>query len=189
MTRTFTRILVPTDFSAPSKAALALAKRMATTSGASLHLIHVLQDPFAAAAYTTDVYTPLPEGIRESLLEGAEALLEAQLTPDERASFRSTELVVFGTPARDIVDHAAAHDIDLIVMGTHGRGAVQHLLVGSVAERVVRTAACPVLTVRDTGKVRYQAGQSHRTTDSAHHAKEFITQGTGGPPWTLAHRI
>jgi nucleotide-binding universal stress UspA family protein len=60
MTRNFTRILVPTDFSAPSNAALALAKRMATTSGASLHLIHVLEDPFAAAAYAAEVYAPPP---------------------------------------------------------------------------------------------------------------------------------
>ena len=118
MTRNFTRILVPTDFSAPSNAALALAKRMATTSGASLHLIHVLEDPFAAAAHAAEVNLSPPAGLRESWLEGAKALLEAQLTPDERASLRSTQLVVFGAPAREIVDQAAANDIDLIVMGT-----------------------------------------------------------------------
>ena len=93
---------------------------------------------------------PLGSGSRGS--RGHRVLLEAQLTPDERASLRSTQLVVFGAPARDIVNHAAANDIDLIVMGTHGRGSIQHLLMGSVAERVVRTAPCPVLTVRDTGK-------------------------------------
>ena len=87
MTSNFTRILVPTDFSAPSNAALALAKRMATTSGASLHLIHVLEDPFAAAAYATDVYAPPPAEIRESWLNGAKALLDTQLTPDEQAPF------------------------------------------------------------------------------------------------------
>ena len=163
MTGNFTRILVPTDFSAASNAALALAKRTARTSGASLHLLHVLEDPFAAAAYAADVYAPLPAGIRESWLEGAKALLEAQLTPDERASLRGTQSVVFGTPAREIVDHAAANDIDLIVMGTHGRGGVQHLLVGSVAERVVRAAPCPVLTVRDTGKVRCEVGEATGT--------------------------
>ena len=162
MTRNFTRILVPTDFSAPSNAALALAKQMATTSGASLHLIHVLEDPFTAA-YATEVYAPPSAGIKEAWLEGAKALLDAQLTPDERASFRSTQRVVFGTPARDIVDQAAANDIDLIVMGTHGRGGVQHLLMGSVAERVVRTAPCPVLTMRDTGKVRCEIGEATAT--------------------------
>ena len=129
MNRNFTRILVPTDFSAPSNAALALAKRMATMSGASLHLIHVLEDPFAAVAYATDVYAPPPAGIRESWLKGAQGLLDTQLTPDEQLFFRSTQVVVLGTPARDIVHHAAANDIDLIVMGTHGRGGVHHLLM------------------------------------------------------------
>jgi nucleotide-binding universal stress UspA family protein len=61
---------------------------------------------------------------------------------------------MFGTPARTIVEHAKASGIDLIVMGTHGRGGVEHLLMGSVAERVVRSAVCPVLTVRDNGAVR-----------------------------------
>jgi universal stress protein A len=163
LTRSFTRILVPTDFSAASNAALALAKRIAATSGASLHLLHVLEDPFAAAAYAAEVYAPPPAGLRESWLERAKALLDAELTPDERANFRSTQLVVFGTPARNIVDDAAANGIDLIVMGTHGRGGVQHLLMGSVAERVVRTAPCPVLTVRDTGKVRYDAAEADAT--------------------------
>ena len=106
---------------------------------------------------------PPPAGIRESWLEGAKALLEAQLTPDERAFLQSTQLVMFGTPAREIVNHAAANDIDLIVMGTHGRGGVHHLLMGSVAERVVRAAPCPVLTVRDTGKVRCEAREATAT--------------------------
>jgi len=162
MTGNFTRILVPTDFSAPSNAALALAKRMARTSGASLHLIHVLDDPFAAA-YVAEVYAPPPAGITESWLKGAQALLDGQLTPDEQVLFRSTQEVMFGTPARDIVNHAAANDIDLIVMGTHGRGGVHHLLMGSVAERVVRAAPCPVLTVRDSGKVRCEAREATAT--------------------------
>jgi len=154
MTRNFTRILVPTDFSAPSHAALALATRMAAASGASLHLLHVLEDPFTAAAYATDFYAAPPAGITESWLKGAQSLLDTQLTPDEQAFFRSTQVVMFGTPSRDIVNYAAANDIDLIVMGTRGRGGVHHLLMGSVAERVVRAAPCPVLTVRETGKVR-----------------------------------
>ena len=163
MTGNFTRILVPTDFSAASNAALALAKRMATTSGASLHLIHVLEDPFAAAPYATDIYAPPPAGITQSWLKGAQGLLDTQLTPDEQLSFRSTQVVMFGTPSRDIVNHAAANDIDLIVMGTHGRGGVHHLLMGSGAERVVRAAPCPVLTVRDTGKVRCEAREATAT--------------------------
>jgi nucleotide-binding universal stress UspA family protein len=153
MTRNFTRILVPTDFSAPSHAALTLAKRMAATSGASLHLLHVLEDSMTTAAATLGVYAPMAE-LREKWLEGARSLLSTQLTPEEQASFRSTGVVIFGTPARTIVEHAKTNGIDLIVMGTHGRGAVEHMLMGSVAERVVRAATCPVLTVRDNGTVR-----------------------------------
>ena len=153
MTRTFTRILVPTDFSAPSNVALTLAKKMAVMSGASLHLLHVLDDSMTTAAATVGVYAPTAE-LREKWLEGAQTLLSTRLTPEEQASFRSTEAVVFGTPARTIVEHAKASGIDLIVMGTHGRGSVEHLLMGSVAERVVRSAVCPVLTVRDNGAVR-----------------------------------
>jgi len=163
MTRNFTRILVPTDFSAPSNAALALAKRMATTSGASLHLLHVLEDPFPVAAYATDVYAAPPAGVTESWLKGAQSLLDTQLTPDEQIFFRSTQEVTFGAPTRDIINHAAANDIDLIVMGTHGHGGVHHLLMGSVAERVVRSAPCPVLTVRDTGKVQCEIREATAT--------------------------
>lgn len=153
MTRNFTRILVPTDFSAPSNAALTLAKKMAAMSGASLHLLHVLDDSMTTAAATVGVYAPTTE-LRDKWLEGARALLSTQLTPEEQASFRSTKAVMFGIPARTIVEHAKETSIDLIVMGTHGRGAVERIVMGSVAERVVRSAVCPVLTVRDNGAVR-----------------------------------
>jgi nucleotide-binding universal stress UspA family protein len=153
MTGQFTRILVPTDFSAPSNVALTLAKRIAAISGASLHLLHVLEDSMTTAAAAVGVYEPTAQ-LRDKWLEGARALLSTQLTPEEQASFRSTQLVMFGTPARTIVEHAKTNDIDLIVMGTHGRGGVEHALMGSVAERVVRSAVCPVLTVRDNGAVR-----------------------------------
>ena len=159
MTRSFTRILVPTDFSAPSNAALTLAKRMAAMSGASLHLLHVLDDTLTTAAATVGVYAPTAE-LRERWLEGAQTLLSTQLTSEEQETFRSTEVVMFGTPARTIVEHAKATGIDLIVMGTHGRGAVEHILMGSVAERVVRSAACPVLTVRDNGAVRMATAET-----------------------------
>ena len=153
MTRNFTRILVPTDFSAPSNAALTLAKRMAAMSGASLHLLHVLDDSMTTAAAAVGVHAPTAE-LREKWLEGARTLLSTQLTPEEQASFRSTEVVMFGTPARTIVEHAKESGIDLIVIRTHGRGGVEHVLIGSVAERVVRSAVCPVLTVRENGAVR-----------------------------------
>jgi nucleotide-binding universal stress UspA family protein len=150
MIRGFARILVPTDFSPPSVAALATAKALAAQFGASIHLVHVMQDPYATAAYASDVYGYLPSGLKESWRLEAQQHLDPLMTPAERAQFRVTTDVVFGSPARAIVEYAQENAVNLIVMGTHGRGAVAHLLLGSVAERVVRTAECPVLTVRGT---------------------------------------
>ena len=151
MTRGFTRILIPTDFSPPSDAALATAREFADRFGASIHLVHVLEDPYATAAYASEVYGYLPPGLRERWEREAMTHLEAQLTPTDRARHHATTEVLFGSnAAKSIVEHARNNYIDLIVMGTHGRGGVAHLLLGSVAERVVRTAECPVLTVRGT---------------------------------------
>lgn len=158
MTRGFTRILVPTDFSAPSDAALATAKDLATRFGASLHLVHVLEDPYAVAAYSVEALGYLPPGMKETWQHEAEKHLNALLTPAERLQFKATTTVLFsGSAAREIVEHAQDKRIDLIVMGTHGRGGMAHLLLGSVTERVVRTATCPVLTVRGTATARESA--------------------------------
>jgi nucleotide-binding universal stress UspA family protein len=145
MTRNITRILVPTDFSDQAQGALACARTMAERFGASLHLLHVLEDPYATSAYATEVYGYLPPGLKESWQKNAEGRL-ATLLP---ASQVHTSSVIFGSPAKAIVEYADANAFDLIVMGTHGRSGVVHLLLGSVAERVVRTAQCPVLTVRE----------------------------------------
>ena len=158
MTRRFTRILVPTDFSAPSAAALVAAKDLAARFGASLHLVHVLEDPYAVAAYSADALGYLPPGIKDAWQREAEKHLNALLTPAERAQFMATTRVLFsGSAAREIVEHAQNNHIDLIVMGTHGRGGVAHLLLGSATERVVRTATCPVLTMRGTATARQSA--------------------------------
>ena len=148
MTRRFTRILVPTDFSTASDAALATAKELAERFGASVHLLHVLEDPYSTSAYATEVYGYLPPGLKESWQQDAEARLNALLPPEERTRFGGTTGVIFGSPAKSIIEHAEGNGMDLIVMGTHGRSGVSHLLLGSVAERVVRTARCPVMTVR-----------------------------------------
>jgi nucleotide-binding universal stress UspA family protein len=163
MTRGFVRILVPTDFSAPSDTALATAREMAARFGASIHLIHVLEDPYTTAAYASDVYGYLPPGLKERWQREAETHLEALLTPTDRAQFHATATVVFGSAAaRSIVEHARDNYMDLIVMGTHGRGGVAHLVLGSVAERVVRTAGCPVLTVRGTAPAHATVGGNEK---------------------------
>jgi nucleotide-binding universal stress UspA family protein len=154
MTRGFARILVPTDFSPPSDAALATAKELAARLRASIHLVHILEDPSAFAAYATEAYGYMPQGMKESWQREAVRHLDAQLTAEDRAQFRATTHVFFGSPAASIVEHARDNNMDLIVMGTHGRGGVAHLLLGSVTERVVRTADCPVLTMRGTAPAR-----------------------------------
>ena len=142
------RILVPTDFSETADAALAYAKDLAAKLGASLHLVHVFSDPYAVAACAPEVYAPVPAEVRERALEEVRERLFERLDANEEQRFRGSCGVVRGLIAPHIVEYAASQDIDLIVMGTHGRRGVAHLLLGSVAEHVVRTAGCPVLTVR-----------------------------------------
>ena len=150
MAPTVTKILVPTDFSETADAALAYAKTLAGCLGASLHLLHVFTDPSTAVLHAADMYAPMPPEVRERALEIARARLAERLDADEKIYFRGTDAIVTGLTAKQIVKYAAEHGIELIVMGTHGRRGVAHLFLGSVAEHVVRTASCPVLTVSDT---------------------------------------
>jgi nucleotide-binding universal stress UspA family protein len=143
-----TRILVPTDFSETADAALVYAKTLAAKLGASLHLLHVFQDPSTPVVFTPETYFAPPPELRERALEDAWDRLHDRLDPEEHRRFAGTRAVVEGLAALEIVRYADTHRIDLIVMGTHGRRGVAHLFLGSVAEHVVRTARCPVLTVR-----------------------------------------
>lgn len=145
-----TRILVPTDFSAASNEAFAFAKKIAERFDASLHLVHAFEDPFTTAAFAAEMYAPLPANLRDKMLRDIEQRLAERMPPEERNRFRGTTDIITGPPAKAIVEYAETLASDLIVMGTHGRGGMAHLLLGSVAERVVRSAACPVLTVRAT---------------------------------------
>lgn len=142
----FTRILVPTDFSEPSDAALEYARVLATRFGASLHLVHVLEHP-VMGAFGGEAYVGASPALDATFRTDAEAALAARLPEAERARLRATTEIVDGPAATTIVDYAAARQISLIVMGTHGRTGLAHALLGSVSEHVVRLAACPVLTV------------------------------------------
>ena len=148
MAPTVNRILVPTDFSETADAALAYAKDLAAKLGATLHLVHVFTDPYAVAACAPEVYAPVPAAVRERAREEVRERLFERLDATEEQRFRGSRGVVRGLIAPQIVAYAESQDIDLIVIGTHGRRGVAHLLLGSVAEHVVRTAGCPVLTVR-----------------------------------------
>jgi nucleotide-binding universal stress UspA family protein len=142
-----TRILVATDFSETSDAALAYARTLADSLGASLHLVHVFDDPYGNAL-VAEVSASVYDSMRATGMTQARRRLLRRLPPADRKQFQGSTAIVTGAPAEAIVDYAADRGMDLIVMGTHGRSGFAHLLLGSVAEQVVRTARCPVLTVR-----------------------------------------
>ena len=159
------RILVPADFSPTSELALQYALDIAPV-GASIHVLHVVDEAGLLHAYPDGMYVELP-GARDELIAAAEGQLAAlvgKIVPPTTAV--TTEAVV-GRPVTQIAETAKTRAVDLIVMGTHGRGAIAHLMLGSVAERVVRTAQCPVLTVRDNSRaadVLAEEVVSHRLT-------------------------
>jgi nucleotide-binding universal stress UspA family protein len=145
MAAIITSILVATDFSPASSGAVEYGRILAHRFGASLRLLHVVEDPLLAAAWS-EAYAFDTSALRERLRSGAEdEITKIAATLDVPVT---TEVIV-GSPARAIIGRSAEPDIDLVVMGTHGRSGVSHLLLGSVAERVVHGARCPVLTVRE----------------------------------------
>ena len=145
---TLKNILVATDFSEPSEAALTYGRALALNFHAALHLLHVVGD-VSNTVYGAEAYIgSAPALQRETEVAARKQLDNLLIDNDERPLPTRGVLITSNAPAAAIVEYAKREQIDLIVTGTHGRGAVAHLLMGSVAERVVRTAPCPVLTVR-----------------------------------------
>ncbi|MXY26186.1 MAG: universal stress protein [Acidobacteria bacterium] len=140
------RILVPTDFSETAQHALDYARDLAQTFGAEVHLLHVVPDPVAQgwAGEATGMVIP-------DLLRTWEADSDQRLQDIAIEGVTIERVTAVGHDFVEILKYASGNGIDLIVMGTHGRGAVKHMLLGSVAEKVVRKAPCPVLTVRHPG--------------------------------------
>lgn len=141
-----TRILVPTDFSQTADAALEYAFVLAAAFGASLQLLHVLDDPFVVDGMAAEAGIAEAPALRTAVMNDARERLRHRATRSQAIPIETD--VLFGHGARTIAEYAAARGMDLIVMGTHGRTGFAHLLLGSVAERLVRMAPCPVLTVR-----------------------------------------
>jgi nucleotide-binding universal stress UspA family protein len=142
----FRHILAPTDFSEYSKQAVACALELAKKFSAKLSILHVVELP----PYPVEGYVPpsLTATFMEDLEREASRQL-AQMVPEaESAGVNVVRLVAVGSPYRKIIDTAEAEQVDLIVMATAGRTGFSHLIMGSIAERVVRTASCPVLTIR-----------------------------------------
>lgn len=141
-------ILAPTDFSKHAEAALRYACGLAEKFGARLYLLHVLSDivpvgpdPMLAAVLPPEYYV-------ESETASHEAL-KTLLQPAWGRPASVETAVRWGIPDSEIVAFAAAQAVDLVVIATHGRTGLSHVFLGSVAERIVREAPCPVLTIRD----------------------------------------
>jgi nucleotide-binding universal stress UspA family protein len=148
MTDSITRILVPVDFSPHAEEAFRYATTLAGRLGARVRLLHVVEDPFITGAWSPEIYVPNMMELLQELIAGAEGQL-ATLKQSAAARGVTVETAaITGRPAHTIVEHAKEGGFDLIVMGTHGRTGLAHVMMGSVAERVVRKAPCPVLTVR-----------------------------------------
>ena len=144
------RILVPTDFSEYSKLPVKYACAFAEMFGAELHVVHVLQDLVALVPEPGLAFLPPGDFLRE-LQESAQAALAKIPDADWARGKTIVRATRQGPPFLEIVRYAKENEIDLIVLGTHGRGGLAHVLMGSVAEKVVRKAPCPVLTVRPDG--------------------------------------
>jgi nucleotide-binding universal stress UspA family protein len=141
-------VLVATDFSESSDAALLYGREFAARFGATLHVLHAA--PYLSYAMLgAENYTPAIDDLQVQVEETARKRLDELLIDSDKSGPAAVAAVVRGAvPAVTIIEYAKAHEVDLIVIGTHGRGPIAHFFMGSVAERVVRTAPCPVLTVR-----------------------------------------
>ena len=149
MTIRIQRILLPTDFSNYSAAATKYACELATKFDAELHLLHTLETQLSSTPGFA-MGLALQQWVSESRA-AAEKSLAGVLDPKWSTGRTVIQAVVEGSPKTEIIQYARNQNIDLIVLATHGRTGLPHVIMGSVAETVVRTAPCPVLTVRPTG--------------------------------------
>ena len=157
MTNTITNILVPVDFSPHAERAFGYAATLAQRFGAKLALLHVVDDSFVTGGWSSEIYVSNVPELMENLIADADRRLATLKASAAALGLTAETAVIRGRPAPAIVEHAKNGGFDLIVMGTHGRTGVSHVVVGSVAERVLRKAPCPVLTVHGTEAVEASA--------------------------------
>jgi nucleotide-binding universal stress UspA family protein len=140
------KILYPVDFTEGSEAAAPLVADLVKKYGAKLYIVHVIYD----IARVTGWYVPhaSTENFYQELEKGAKAQMDKVMVEELRGYQDVERGVVIGAPAEEIIRFAQNNGIDLIVMGTHGRKGLDKVFFGSTAEKVVRAAPCPVLTVR-----------------------------------------
>lgn len=141
------RVLVPTDFSETSEAALKYGVALAGAFGATLHVLHIVDEPLHRS---WGGYVPVAsfQAAIEHLEGEARRRIEELVSKEDVATGRTVPATMWGDARDQILKYAVEHRIDLIVCGTHGRRGLDHLMMGSVTENIVRSAPCPVLTVQ-----------------------------------------
>jgi nucleotide-binding universal stress UspA family protein len=167
---TLKQILVATDFGEASDAALLYGKNFARVHRAALHVLHVIDD-LVARAVAPIGRAPDLGALQEELDADAHDRVAELLSDEDRSILDARAVVVTGRkPADAIVSYAREHDIELIIIGTHGRTGLAHLVMGSVAEKIVASAPCPVLTVKHPERefIRPDALQTAQPTTSIH---------------------
>ena len=146
----FNKILVPLDFSDYTDEIMQVAVQLAKKFGSTLHVLHVIPN--------MDYFTPYESFLPAESLVNIQRDVEREVEKDMEAIAKKIgdvpviRAVRTGVAFVEITDYVRAENIDLVVMGTHGRGGLEHILLGSVAEKVVRKSRCPVLTIRPAGK-------------------------------------
>lgn len=142
----YKRILIPTDGSMNAQAAVLRGVELAKVMGAEVTIMSII-DIQAAVSIQQGMGMPDVYGYQQ---KAAEAAAEAAMKAAEEAGVQARAIVLRGSPARDIIEASREHD--LVVMATRGHTGARHFLVGSVAEKVVRFAYCPVMVIRTTRK-------------------------------------
>ncbi len=146
----FRKILVPLDFSDYTDEIVNVAVQIGGKFGSTIHLLHVIPN--------MDYFTPYESFLSTESLVTIQRDIEREVARDMDEVVKNikdlpvTKAIHTGVVSLEIVDYLRAEKMDLVVMGTHGRGGLEHILIGSVAEKVVRKSPCPVLTIRPAGK-------------------------------------
>ena len=141
------KILYPTDFSDSSLEALPYALSFARDYKAKLILMHVVNEAIFSEGLSL-ARAIAPEALGQEMADEADRRLKMLIPADQRAGLDVEMVILHGMPFLEVIRYAKANDVDLIVIGTHGRSGMDHIIFGSTAEKVVRKAPCPVLSVK-----------------------------------------
>ena len=147
----FKEVVVPTDFSEHSMRAVDYAVEIAQKFDSNLHVVYIIEPLLQVAdvSWSSVDFEQLNKAHKESAEKQIAKVIEESVPEGVQASSE----ILFGKPFVEIVKYARDQNADLIVMATHGRGAISHILMGSTAEKVVRKAPCPVLTVKHPAQI------------------------------------